>query len=80
MAEYKIQDTTLTAIANSIRAKTGGSSPILTENMASEINGIETGITPTGTLDITANGTYDVTAKASAVVAIPTYDGTVVIS
>ena len=42
MAEYKIQDTTLTAIANSIRAKTGGSSPILTENMSSEINGITT--------------------------------------
>ena len=38
------------------------------------------GITPTGTLNITANGTYDVTDKDSVVVAIPTYDGTVVIS
>ena len=40
--EYSIKTSTLTAIADSIRAKTGGSDPILTENMASEIEGIDT--------------------------------------
>ena len=36
-------DSTLTNIANSIRSKTGKSEPILTENMASEIDGISGG-------------------------------------
>ena len=40
--EYSIKTSTLTAIADSIRAKTGGSDPILTEDMASEIEGIDT--------------------------------------
>ena len=71
-SEYSVKRETLTAIADSIRAKTGGSNPILTEDMASEIEGIETGITPTGTLEITENGTYDVTEKAQVNVAVPT--------
>lgn len=37
-------------------------------------------IKPSGTLTVTANGTFDVTEKASVTVAIPVYDGTVVIS
>lgn len=41
--KYTIEDTTLTCIANAIRSKTGGTEPILTENMATEISGIETG-------------------------------------
>ena len=36
------------------------------DTYASKIDAIETGITPTGTIDITENGTYDVTDKASA--------------
>lgn len=43
MAEYLIQDTTLTAIANAIRAKTGGNELIDPVNMAAEIEGISSG-------------------------------------
>ena len=42
------------------------------DNLATTISGIQTGITPSGSISITANGTYDVTGKASAVVAVPT--------
>ena len=43
MAEYLIQDTTLTAIADAIRAKTGGTERIPPENMPAVIEGIESG-------------------------------------
>lgn len=56
----------LTAIANAIRAKTGGTATMTLEEMPSEIESIQTGITPSGTIDITENGTYDVTEYASA--------------
>ena len=58
----------LTAIANAIRAKCGTSSKMTLAEMPSKIAAIQTGITPTGSIDITENGTYDVTDKASAVV------------
>ena len=38
--------------------------------MASNIQQITTGITPTGSINISANGTYDVTDKAQAIVAV----------
>lgn len=43
MAEYIIQDSTLTDIADSIRAKDGSSAPILTEDMADAIAAIPSG-------------------------------------
>lgn len=43
MSNYLIDDVTLTDIADAIRSKTGGSTPILTENMPSEIAGISGG-------------------------------------
>ena len=43
MAEYLIQDSTLTEIADAIREKTGSTSSIRTENMASMIRGISSG-------------------------------------
>lgn len=43
MSEYKIQDTTLTNIADAIRSKTGDAAPILVSEMANEIESIPTG-------------------------------------
>ena len=47
MAEYKIQDTTLDAIADAINAKTGGSSAMTPAEMVTEIAAIPSGTTIT---------------------------------
>ncbi len=49
MASYIIQDTTLTAIADSIRAKTGTTDPIKVSAMADTIANIEAGSGDSGT-------------------------------
>lgn len=49
MADYLIQDTTLTAIADSIRAKTGKTSEIFVSDMVSEIDKIYPTLTNPGT-------------------------------
>ena len=56
MSDYLIKGETLTSIADSIRAKTGGTESIMPSEFASEINSIETGgasavETVTGTID-----------------------------
>lgn len=66
MSIVTIEDTNLTNIANAIRSKNGTSDTYKPSEMASAIEDIQTGIEPTGTLDITENGTYDVTDYASA--------------
>lgn len=43
MSEYRIQDTTLTDIADAIRSKTGSAATILVSEMANEIESIPTG-------------------------------------
>ena len=61
----------LTDVATAIRTKKGTSALINPQNFSSEIASIETGITPTGTIEITSNGEKDVTNYAKANVNIP---------
>lgn len=68
-------DSDLTSVANAIRGKTGGSVTLtFPADFVSAINGIPTGITPTGTKSITisASGTTteDVTNYASAAITV----------
>lgn len=78
-----------TSIANAIRAKKGTQALIEAEDFPNEIDTIQTGITPTGTIDITQNGITDVTNYANASVNVKAsggekdvnfydYDGTLV--
>ena len=74
MAEYLIQSETLDDIADAINAKTGGSSAMTPAEMVTEIESIQTGITPTGTkqISITGNGTTteDVADYANAEITV----------
>lgn len=63
MAEYLIQDTTLTAIGDAIRAKEDSSDPIQVSEIAARIAAIETGVTvqrASGTFTTNSRGTASV--------------------
>ena len=79
MAKYTTLNGLFTAIANSLRNKTGGSGKIVADDFPSAIDSISTGITPTGTKTITTNGTHDVTNYASAKVNVPTSEAITVV-
>lgn len=65
MAEYKIQDTTLDAIADAINAKTGGSSAMTPAQMVTEIAAIPSGGGSIG--EYTLLGEYEISEPVSAI-------------
>lgn len=81
MADFGfLKKATLTDIADAIRVKTGKTGALKLEDMPDEILSIETGITPTGTkeISISENGTItqDVTNYASVEISVDVPTGT----
>ena len=65
----------LKAIADAIRGKTGKTEEMTLDQMPREIEGIQTGIEPSGSINISTNGVYDVTEYAEAVVNVASSGG-----
>ena len=69
---YKlIKVETLVAIADALRTKYGTTGSIPVIEYAQMILDIQTGIEPTGSLNVIENGTYDVTEYAQVVINVP---------
>ena len=61
----------LDALANAIGIKAGKRVPQTLDELVETVEGIQTGIEPTGTIAITSNGEHDVAGYALADVAVP---------
>jgi surface protein len=66
MSKVYLDDTTLIGIANQTRRLKNSQDTYTPSQMVTALSTVETGITPTGTINITTNGTHDVTNYASA--------------
>lgn len=71
MARVDNFDNFLTDVASAIKEKKKTTEPINASEFDNEIRSIETGITPTGTINIIENGTHDVANYANANVEVP---------
>lgn len=71
MTKVLVMESSLNDIAEAIRGKNGSANTYKPGQMAAAITALPTGITPTGTIQISENGTVDVTQYASANVSVP---------
>lgn len=67
MDENTVEESTMTAIADAIRAKYGNTNLMTPADMLEILRAM---VYPNGTLQVSVDGTYDVTNYASAVVSV----------